>query len=183
MKTAELTGVVCGVYLARQPDASVSEPVDLARVTFSGFEGDRHAGLTMQVGGRHPHYSRGTEIRNTRQVTILSAEELSELAQALGVPEVRAEWLSANLVVSGFEHFSQLPPATRLFFAGEATLVVDAENPPCLGPGRVIQSHYPDVPGVDTAFVKAALHRRGVVAWVERPGQIQPGDGVSAQVP
>ena len=55
-------------------------------VTFEGFAGDRHAGLTMASGSRTPQYPRGTEIRNSRQVSCVSQEDLDAVAGALGLP-------------------------------------------------------------------------------------------------
>ena len=178
-----LRGVVVSVLIARDPADLRSGAVPEARVTFEGFEGDRHAGLTMRTGGRHPHYPRGTEIRNTRQISIVSVEEMDEAARALGVPELFPEWLGANLLLSGIPRLSLLPPGTRLHFPHGAVLVVEGENHPCTKAGGSIQQAYPDVPGLARAFPKAALHRRGVVAWVERPGTIMPGDDLIAELP
>jgi hypothetical protein len=47
---------------------------------------------------------------------------------------------------------------------------------PC--PGEAIQQHYPDVPKLVQRFPKAAMHKRGVVGWVEREGHIAEGDTV-----
>ena len=125
---------------------------------------------------RVPHYPRRTVIRNTRQFSLLSIEELAEIAQAMQLPEVLPEWLGANVAMQGIPNLTMLPPSTRIFFPGDAVLVVDAENMPCTGPGEVIQRHYPDVPKLVQLFSKAALHKRGVVGWVEREGSIAEGD-------
>ena len=75
------------------------------------------------------------------------------------------------------------PAEGRLFFEQDAVLVVMGENAPCTTTGQTIQDQYPDVPGLTQAFPAAALHRRGVVGWVERPGIIAPGDSVRADIP
>ena len=63
-----------------------AEAVSSARATYAGFEDDYHGGLTrascVRVTGRHPE---GTEIANTRQLSILSAEEMAEIAQDIGL--------------------------------------------------------------------------------------------------
>ena len=163
-------------------------PIEGVRVpqltmTFAGVDGDRHAGLTMPSNSRTPYYPRGTEIRNARQVSILSAEELTQAAHNLGVPHIEPEWLGANIVIRGIPALSLLPPGTRLFFAGGVTLVVEGENFPCTVAGGAIQDHYPDIAGLTTAFPKAALHLRGLVAWVELPGMMAGGEAVRGEVP
>ena len=128
---------------------------------------------------RH-QYPQGTEIRNTRQISILSSEELAVIADAMGIAELKPEWLGANLLVSGIPHFSQIPPSTRMIFASGASLVVDLENSPCKYPGEIIDRHHP---GFGCLFAKAAVGRRGVTAWVEREGQINTGDSIRLYIP
>ena len=60
--------------------------------------------------------------------------------------------------------------------------VVAQANGPCTTPGKVIRDHY-GRPGLETLFPKAALGRRGLVAYVEKPGLIAEGDAVQAEVP
>ena len=132
---------------------------------------------------RVPWFPKGTLIRNTRQLSLVSREELAEVARALGVPHVLASWLGANLELVGVPRLTQLPPGTRLFFPEEATLVVEGENQPCVGPGRVLEAHHPDLRGLASRFVKAAWRRRGLVGWVERPGLIRAGDEVRVMLP
>jgi len=179
-----LTGQVAAVLLCSSHEKGDFLTVRQAqvRVTFDGFEGDRHSGPTLIAGGRNPHYPRGTEIRNDRQVTVVSVEEMAQIATALGVPELRPEWLGANVLVQGLPKLTELPPSTRLYFAQGASLVVAGSNPPCTTPGRVIRDLY-NRPGLETQFPKAALHLRGIVAYVERPGLIAAGDKVQAEVP
>ncbi|CAN5332558.1 MOSC domain-containing protein [soil metagenome] len=156
-------------------------PVPEIGLTFAGIEGDFHAGLTRRADVRTiKQYPRNTEIRNVRQATILSAEELLEIAAAMGIPRVEAEWVGANLVTRGIPDLTLLPPSTRLQFPSGATLVVDLENAPCRQVSDVILGHYPDQA---TGFVKAALHRRGVTAWVEREGPVKQGDAIVVWVP
>jgi MOSC domain-containing protein YiiM len=153
------------------------------RVTLAGCDGDHHAGLTRVSGGRSSRYPRGTEIRNSRQVSILSAEELAEVAAAMGLPEIQPEWLGANLMVEGIPALTLLPPATRLYFPQDTALVVLGENHPCTTAGGAIQAQYPGMAGLAQQFPSAALHRRGIVAWVERAGIIAAGDTVQVEFP
>jgi len=148
---------------------------------FDGIAGDCHAGLTRPSDSRTlRQYPRGTEIRNVRQVTIVSQEELAEIAAAMGIPEARAEWLGANLVTSGIPDLTLLSPSTRLQFPSGATLVVDIENHPCRQVADVIMQYHPDA---KEGFVKGAWNKRGVTAWVEREGIINRGDEIVAWLP
>lgn len=175
-------GTVEAVLIAPHCTDIVAVRQHTVEVTLEGFAGDRHAGLTMASGGRTPHYPRGTEIRNSRQVSLVSVEELAHAAADLGVPEISPEALGANLLISGIPALSQLPPGTRLFFQRDAVLVVEGENGPCTAAGAEVQKCFPEVPDITAQFPKAALHRRGIVAWVERAGQIAVGDEVHAEV-
>ncbi len=179
-----LEGIVFGVYLVPPiGDGIGATPIPEAQVTFAGFAGDRHAGLTMRSNTRQPFYQRGTEIWNSRQITIVSIEELAEIAPRMSLPEIRPEWLGANLAIRGIPDLSHLPPGTRLFFPAEATLIVTLENGPCLVAGSEIQQHHPEIADLAAQFPKQGLHLRGVAAVVERPGLIRPGDAVRALIP
>jgi len=162
-------------YLATTPVASV-------QVTLEGIVGDRHAGFTRRADGRTPFYPRGTPIGNHRQVSLVSLEDLAQLAATMGVPHIAPAWLGANIVVEGVAGLSKLAPATRCFFPDDATLVVTAENMPCVFPGRLIQHQYPDVQGLARMFPKSAIGLRGLVAWVERAGTIRTGDTVRIEM-
>lgn len=178
-----LTGTVTQLLIGSSQHTLQSSNVDRVRVTFEGLEGDVHTSLTRRSDVRVPHYPRGTIIRNTRQVSILSQEELAEVAAAMAIPEVIASWVGANLELRGIPNLTMLPPSTRIFFPDEAVIVVDAENMPCIGPGNAIQDHYPDIPKLAQRFPKAAMHRRGVVGWIEREGYINNGDTVRVMLP
>jgi hypothetical protein len=155
--------------------------VEQLRLGFDGIEGDCHSSRTRASDSRMvTQYKRGTEVANTRQVSILSQEELAEVAARLAIPELPPEWVGANLVTRGIPDLTLLPPSTRLMFSSGATLIVDMENAPCRYVGDVIEKHHP---GKGSAFVAAAKHRRGVVAWVERPGDIALGDEIVLHVP
>lgn len=148
---------------------------------FGGPDGDCHGGLTRKSDSRTLQlYKRNTEIRNVRQVTILSVEELSETAKALGIPAIDPSWFGANMVLSGIPDFTLLLPSTRLQFPSGATLVVDMENLPCSQIAEVVARHHPDV---QFKVVPAAMHKRGVTAWVEREGEVKAGDSVTVWLP
>jgi len=150
-------------------------------LTFAGIAGDCHAGLTRKSDSRTLRlYRRDTDIRNVRQLSLLSTEELAEVAAAMGIPEVKPEWVGANLVTSGIPDLTLLPPSTRLQFPSGATLVVDLENAPCRFVADVIAKHQPEAAD---RWIKAATHKRGVTAWVEREGEVRHGDAITLFLP
>ena len=151
------------------------------RVTYAGFEGESHSGLTRASCVRvKRQYPIGTDIRNTRQITIVSDEELAEIAQRLDIAELAPGWLGANLGIVGIPLLTTLPPSSRLILSGGVSLVVDMENEPCDGPAKEVEQRYP---GKGRLFVKNALGRRGVTAWVEREGVLEQGDIVEVHMP
>ena len=141
-------GIVRAVLVGRDPHSLVSTPQPQVNVTFEGFDDDRHRGFTLHSDGRTPFYPRGTVIRNERQVSLVSAEELAQIADALHLPEVRPEWLGANLLVEGIPSLTLVPCRTRLFFSSGAVLVMTGENLPCSSPGKVLQAQFPQVAGL-----------------------------------
>ena len=155
--------------------------VQQARLFFTGMEGDCHGGITRKSDSRMlKQYKRNTEVRNSRQLSILSMEELAAVSEAMGIPAVRPEWVGANVVVSGIPDLTLLPPSTRLQFPSGAMIVVDAENHPCRYPADIIARHHPEQ---KKGFVAAAMHRRGVVGWVEAEGVIGTGDRITVWIP
>ena len=149
--------------------------------SFAGVAGEMHGGVTRascsRVTGQYP---RGTEIRNVRQFSVLSAEELALIAQGMGLAVLNPPLLGASLVISGIPDFTHLPPSSRLQFDGGATLVVDMENRPCTLPAKEIEAVHP---GLGKRFKPAATDRRGVTAWVEREGVLRVGAKVRLHVP
>jgi hypothetical protein len=149
--------------------------------SFAGVAEEVHGGVTRascsRVTGQYP---RGTEIRNVRQFSVLSAEELALIAEEMGLAALDPSLLGASLVISGIPDFTHLPPSSRLQFDRGATLVVDMENRPCTLPAREIEAVHP---GFGKAFKPAATDRRGVTAWVEREGVLRLGAKVRLYVP
>lgn len=178
-----LTGRTVRVLIGPEPKNHVTRDMPEVKVSLEGFVGDRHAGLTRTADVRTPWLPRGAVVRNTRQVSIVSTEELEAVAEALGVPQVLAAWLGANLELAGVPRLTQLPPGTRLLFPEDAVLVVEGENEPCRKAGRALEARHPEREGLASRFVKAAHQRRGLVGWVERAGVLRPGDRVKVLLP
>ncbi len=156
-------------------------PTGSLTLTFDGIVGDCHSGPTMVSDARTlKQYPRGVPLKNRRQVSIVSVEEMAEVAETLAIPVLPPEWVGANLLVSGIPDLTILPPATRMMFSSGATLIIDLENQPCKYPAEIIERHHP---GHGSAFVARAKHKRGLVAWVEREGTIASGDSIRLLLP
>ena len=172
------------IWLGRVSDRDATlraESLDEVMATFSGVEGEEHAGLTRSSCSRvTSQYPRGTEIRNVRQFSILSAEDLDAIAGRMGIDAINPAWVGASMVLQGIPDFTHVPPSSRLQSSAGTTLVVDMENRPCHLPAKVIDE---DSPGKGKAFKTAAKGRRGVTAWVEREGILRVGDTVTLHVP
>ena len=172
------------VWLGRVVDQQEnlrSEVLSQSVLSFSGVEGEMHSGLTRPACSRTlAQYPRGTEIRNVRQLTVLSQEDLDEIAQATGVGESDPALLGASMVIKGIPDFTHVPPSSRLQMPDGASLVVDMENRPCTYLSRDIAK---DHSILGHGFKPAAENRRGVTAWVEREGRVQLGDIVTLHVP
>ena len=151
-------------------------------LTFEGVPGERHAGLTRPSCSRvlNQYPTRGTEIRNTRQISVLSAEEIDEIARAIGLKGLQPEWLGATVVLSGLPDLTHLPPSSRLLSEAGVCLIVDMENRPCNLPAKEIEAEHP---GAGKAFKTAASGKRGVTVSVERPGRLALGDVLTLYVP
>ncbi|OYW60166.1 MAG: sulfurase [Rhodobacterales bacterium 17-64-5] len=178
------------VWLGCQPEPVEnlvirSEPLTEMPLSFAGYAGESHAGLTRpscsRVLKQHP---RGTRIRNVRQLCVVSAEEMAEVAQAIGLERIDRErfwaWVGASLVLEGLADLTHLPPSSRLQGPDGVTLVVDMENLPCNEPAVTIEKA---LSGQGKGFKAAAAGKRGVTAWVEREGVLRLGDVVTLHVP
>ena len=110
-----------------------------------GLEGDRHAG------------------RPDRQVSILNAETVDELAQR-GMP-VEPGILGENITVAGVP-VMQLHDGARLRI-GQAELEITGDRPACR---EMLEIH--------ADALKAMVGRAGKMARVVRGGTIRPGDPI-----
>ena len=182
LKPSKIRGCVDAILINRDRNKSLaSERVESVEVSYAGFKGEAHSGLTRPACSRVKlQYDQGTEIRNTRQITILSSEELAQIANNMEIERLEPEWVGANLLLSGIPALSLLPPSTRLIFDAGVSIVVDMENGPCKYPGEVIDEYFS---GSGKRFPKAAQHLRGVTAWIEKEGIISSGEMVSVHLP
>ena len=182
LKPTDYVGRITYIGRVADREASLrSESLERADLSFDGIAGEAHGGPTRPSCSRvTSQYPKGTEIRNVRQLTILSAEELAQTAAAMGLETLDPDWLGASIIVEGLPDFTHVPPSSRLQASSGATLTVDMENRPCHWPGTEIDK---DKPGYGKAYKAAAKDRRGVTAWVEREGEIAVGMEVRLHVP
>ena len=171
------------VWLGHVPtgDSIRARAVNALHLDFSGDRGARHEGINRASCVRMKNlYPQGTEIRNVRQLSVLSEEEMSATAQEMGLDHLDPSFLGVSIVLRGIPDFTHIPPSSRLQGADGVTITVDMENRPCVIPGREVEA---DLPGHGAAFKPAATGRRGVTAWVERPGLLNLGDHMTLFVP
>lgn len=160
-----------------------SSAVNQVTVTYAGFEGEAHGGLTRASCSRvKAQYERGTEIRNARQIAVVSVEELATTAAAMGIERIDPGWIGSNIALAGIPDFTFVPPSSRLLFEGGVSLVVDMENGPCRYAGQAVLARDPSA-GSEMAFAQAAVNRRGVCAWVEKTGTIHVGEPCRLHIP
>ncbi|MEL7012469.1 MAG: MOSC domain-containing protein [Pseudomonadota bacterium] len=169
-----------GVVADQESDIR-SDPLQEVNLGWDGMPDEFHGGRTrpscVRVTEQHVE---GTEIANVRQLSLVSAEEMADIASAMGLDSLKPEWLGASVVIEGIEDFTHIPPSSRLQSESGATLVVDMHNRPCHWPGKEIEK---DHEGFGRKFRKAGEGRRGITAWVERPGSLRVGDRVRLHVP
>lgn len=178
----DITGEIVWIGHVPDRDASLrSAPAQQAQLTYAGIPNEIHGGLTRASCSRVlSQYPRGTKIRNVRQLSVVSADELAQIAADCGLDRLEPEYIGASLVIAGIPDFTHLPPSSRLQFPDGSTIVIDMENRPCHLPAKVINA---DFPGAGDKFKAAANGKRGVTAWVEREGEIHVGDAVRLHVP
>ena len=164
------------------PNAGLrSEPAPALTMTYAGAQGEAHSGVTRASCVRvRAQWPEGTEIRNVRQLSVMSQEEIDEIAADCGLDALDPALLGCSVVVKGISDFSHVPPSSRLQSADGTTIVVDMQNRPCNLPAREIEI---DHPTHGKPFKAVAKGKRGVTAWVEREGTFRVGDAVTLHVP
>jgi len=162
-------------------DMSAPVSVDFLELDWGGPIGDRHHGELMASDTRQSRvFPRGTTIRNHRQLSLVDLSELAQIATALGIPRIDPGVIADNICTEGIENLTDLPRMTRLAFPSGAVLMLGGPNAPCTIAGDMVARTYGS--RVE-AFPKAAIGRRGVTAWVERPGLVKPSDAITVLPP
>ena len=172
------------IWLGRVKDRDAgleSEGLGELTLGFEGPPGEAHGGLTRPACSRvKALYPAGRLIRNTRQLSVVSAEELAQIAEAMGLEHLDPGLIGATMVLEGVPDLTHLPPSSRLLAESGASLVVDMENRPCTLPARPIETRHS---GFGARFKRAAQGRRGITAWVEAEGHIALGDRLRLFIP
>ncbi|MBI4836643.1 MAG: hypothetical protein HY817_05290 [Candidatus Abawacabacteria bacterium] len=191
-----IEGRVEAVFIT--PEAAlVAERRQEIESTLWGIWGDRHQGFTTLTKGKRERSALGVElpyegqklqVPNWRQWSAVSTTELKRIATNLGLAGIDltelASLLGANMLVSDDDkfspRFSDVPAGSMFVFPSGCIWEVRAENFPCDHPGKNIHNKYQQVP--EAAFVKAALHNRGLMGNVFYPGVIKVGDNFKLQI-
>jgi len=109
---SDIRGEVKEVLIGRDRAKGLeTEAVPSITLTFDGVGGDFHRGAIVKSGSDllklHP---RGTPLRNVRHVTLVSEEELAQVARRLAIPVLPGSWLGANIVTAGIPDLTLVPP-------------------------------------------------------------------------
>ena len=186
---ARLVGLFCvDIGLKRGGDLT-SKPRRQATALWDGLsfdqsEQDVHSSrLRMSCSREGSLMGKGTEMLNLRQYSAVSIEELTEIAARLGVEEVKAEWLGANLLIEGIPEMSKIPRGSRLFFPSGAVLQSSGDNGPCKHAASAVIQRLPGQRVTETEFIRAALERRGIVGFTVREGDLSAGDEIRVEIP
>lgn len=179
-------GEIVGVYRSEMKNTLESAALNTIEVDEKGIVGDKHNGILMKSDARQTaQYTRGTVIRNNRQWSAVSVEELVEVSMKMGIEEIKPEWLGANLLIKGIPNLTKLPPLSMIIIRPDSkdktVLINYFENFPCAGPQKKIIERIGFEPNM--GFVPAAMGKRGLVGWVEKSGKISVGDSVKVLIP
>lgn len=175
-------GKVAGLYLSGVV-SRIKAPVERLTFTFAGVTGDGHAGMTRPAGVREPGFKRGTEIANLRQVSLVSVEELADIAERMGIAGIDPGWVAANVAIEGAGPITQFPSGTIIrFLPSGASIYVTELNSPCSLAAKMIGKAGGFDKDQTSQFVRHAMGRRGLVGIVYAEGVVSVGDGVETIV-
>ncbi|HYJ18094.1 MAG TPA: MOSC domain-containing protein, partial [Burkholderiales bacterium] len=111
------------------------------------------------------HYASKTN--GKRQVTLIQAEHLEAVAKILGKPQVRADWVRRNVLVSGINIYAL---RDRKFRIGEVLLEGSGTCDPC--------SRMEEVLGI--GGYNAMRGHGGIIARILEGGFLRVGDSLQA---
>lgn len=183
LKPTEYTAEIIwlGAVMTDDRQELMSPARDALDLTFEGIKGAFHAGLTRPACSRvKSQYPRDTPIKNERQLSIVSQEELDAIAAEMGVEAIDPARVGATMVLRGIPDFTHVPPSSRLQAPSGATVTVDMENRPCVFPSKSLEVVFP---GQGVGFKPAAKDLRGVTAWVAAEGRVAVGDVLTLHIP
>ena len=123
----KVKGEIRGLFKAEGNDFQTAA-VNSLPLSFEGIPGDFHAGYTRRSGAREPWYERGTEMRNERQLSLLSEEELRVVARRLEIPELKSEWIGGNILIAGIPNLTKLPLVPLSFYSSKSHIFKKSWN-------------------------------------------------------
>lgn len=158
------TGRVLSINVS--PGGVPKLPVQVARVTEGGVEGDRQRETTVHGGP-------------TRAVSLLAIEAI-ERVQADGHP-IEPGSAGENLTTAGVE-IGRLAPGTRLLIGDDPATAVELELNVPANPCKTIRESFR---GGQFSRLSAKTHPGDtrVYAWVRRPGTVRAGDPIRILAP
>lgn len=179
-----LIAKVLSVHAGSKDDKSKPDLPSI-QVELDGIVGDKHRSFSRKTWAGDKQ-AEGTVRRNERQWSAVSLEELREISDAVNLRHtLLPSTLGANLCLQGVKELSRLPKGTLLKFPSGAELSVEEYNPPCHDMGKRLSATHRDRDGEEistTAFSNAARLSRGLVGFVDVPGEIRPGDEVTIEL-
>src|SRR5262249_47852176 len=123
----KLIATVEALSIRDQNDEAPRQGCTVIELTLEGIVGDVNYGFTRPAARRDRGNPSGTPVRNWRQWSAVSLEELQAVAQQMGLSALDPCLLSANITFSGVKDFTRLPRGTQISFAGGAILTVEEE--------------------------------------------------------
>jgi MOSC domain-containing protein YiiM len=172
---SDLKGLVKAVSRAPSHNFSKANQAFIRLIEGHGVEGDAHHGVTDQ---HRSHVKRDPTMPNLRQVHLIHAELLDELA-AQGF-KVSPGQMGENVMTQGLNLLS-LPRGTRLHIGADAVIELTGLRNPC---------HQLD--GIKKGLMAATLdkdtqgnliRKAGVMSIVLTGGEIRPGDAITVELP
>jgi RimJ/RimL family protein N-acetyltransferase len=161
---------VHAVHLARGHHFSKLPQFSVRLQEGLGVEGDAHAGATVRHRSR---VARDPSQPNLRQVHLLPAEWLQVLGVAPGA-------LGENISTQGLD-LQALPEGTVLALGPDARIRLTGLRNPCVQIERFRLGLLARV--LDKGQGGALIRRAGVMAVVERSGEVQAGDAIALHWP
>ena len=168
-------GIILSLAKKATHDFSKTPVPSFHLIAGEGVEGDAHRGTSVQHRSR---VLRDPSQPNLRQVHLISAELLEELAAA-GF-KVAAGDIGENITTRGLDLLS-LPTGTRLMLGDNATIEITGLRNPCAQLNEF-------QPGLMSALLDRdpdgqLVRKGGVMAIVLKGGEVRTGDQISVVLP
>ena len=80
-------GSIAGLFVGTRKGQAKTSVAQLS-LTFDGIDGDTHSGRTRKAGARKPAFRRGTTVSNNRQLSLVTIEEMNEIASRIGMSRI-----------------------------------------------------------------------------------------------